>query len=91
MVFDVKMDFTGKARWVKDGHLTPGPDTSNFSGVVSRKSVRISLTYVSLNDLNVCASDIKSAYLQYKFSEKRYIVCGDEFPLEWQGRVAIIC
>ena len=22
LVFDIKMDFTSKARWVKDGHLT---------------------------------------------------------------------
>jgi len=26
IVFDVKMDFTWKARWVKDGHKTP-PDS----------------------------------------------------------------
>ena len=63
LVFDVKMDFTRKARWVKDGHLTPDPDTSNYAGVVSRESVRIALTYAALNDLEVCAGDIKSAYL----------------------------
>ena len=27
LVFDVKMDFTRKARWVKDGHRTPDPTT----------------------------------------------------------------
>ena len=90
IIFDVKMDFTRKARWVKDGHLTPDPDTSNFAGVVSRESVRIALTYAALNDLEVCAGDIKSAYLQAPTSEKHYIICGAEFPLEWQGRVAII-
>ena len=41
LVFDVKMDFTRKARWVKDGHLTPDPVDSNYAGVVSRESVRI--------------------------------------------------
>ena len=90
LVFDVKMDFTRKARWVKDGHLTKNPDSSNYAGVVSRESVRIALTYAALNDLDVCAGDIKSAYLQAPASEKHYIICGDEFPLEWQGRVAII-
>ena len=84
------MDFTRKARWVKDRHLTPDPDTSNYAGVVSRESVRIALTYAALNDLDVCAGDIKSAYLQAPSSEKHYIICGDEFPLEWQGRVAVI-
>lgn len=82
LVFDVKMDFTRKARWVKDGHLTPDPDASNFNGVVSRDSVRITLTYAALNDLEVCAGDIKSAYLQAPLLEKHYIVCGDEFSLE---------
>ncbi len=85
------MDFTRKARWVKDGHLTPDPDTSNYVGVVSRESVRISPTYAALNNLDLYAGDIKSAYLQAPSSEKHYIICGNEFPLEWQGRVAVIC
>ena len=33
------MDFTRKARWVKDGHRTPDPTTSNYAGVVSRERV----------------------------------------------------
>ena len=41
LVFDVKMDFTRKARWVKDGHCTPDPTTSAYAGVVSRESVRV--------------------------------------------------
>jgi len=43
ITFDVKMDFRRKARWVQDGHKTPEPTTSNYAGVVSRKSVRIAL------------------------------------------------
>ena len=39
IVFDVKMDFTRKARWVKDGHKTPDSKTSSFAGVVSRDSI----------------------------------------------------
>ena len=35
IIWDVKMDFTRKARWVKNGHLTRDPETSNFAGVVS--------------------------------------------------------
>ena len=90
LVFDIKMDFTRKARWVKDGHLTPDPIDSNYAGVVSRESVRIALTYAALNDLNICAADIKSAYLQAPTSEKHYVICGSEFPLEYQGKIAII-
>ena len=39
LVFDFNMDFTRKARWVKDGHRTPDPTTSSYVGVVSRESV----------------------------------------------------
>ena len=35
LVFDVKMYFTRKARWVKDGHWSPDPTTSAYAGVVS--------------------------------------------------------
>ena len=35
LVFDVRMNFQCKARWVKDGHKTPDPETSNYAGVVS--------------------------------------------------------
>ncbi|KAL7553380.1 hypothetical protein ACHAWF_016663, partial [Thalassiosira exigua] len=48
LVFDVKMDFTRKARWVKDGHRTPDLQTSSYAGVVSRDSIRIALTYAAL-------------------------------------------
>ena len=41
LVFDVKMDFTRKARWVLDGHKTPKPTGSTYAGVVSREGVRI--------------------------------------------------
>ena len=90
LVFDVKMDFTRKARWVKDGHLSPDPIDSNYAGVVSRESVRIAFTYAALNGLDISAGDIKSAYLQAPTSEKHYVICGSEFPLEYQGRVAVI-
>jgi hypothetical protein len=36
IIFDVKMDFTRKARWVLDGHKTPDPVGSTYAGVVSR-------------------------------------------------------
>ena len=76
IIYDVKMDFTRKARFVMDGHLCPDPIDSNFAGVVSRDSVRIVFTYAALNELDICAADIKSAYLQAPTSEKHFIRCG---------------
>ena len=69
LVFDVKMDFTRKARWVNYGHKTPDPEQPTFAGVVSRESVRIALTYAGLNNMQVMAADIKNAYLQALSSE----------------------
>ena len=76
------MDFTRKARWVLDGHQCTDPDGSTYAGVVSRDSVRIALTYAALNDLDVCAADIRNAYLQAPSSQKDYITCGPEFGLK---------
>ena len=89
IVFDVKMDFTQKARWVKEGHKTPDSKTC-FAGVVSRNIIRIALTHAALLDLPVMGADIRNAYLQAPSSEKHFIICGHEFGIENEGRVALI-
>jgi hypothetical protein len=86
----MKMDFTRKARWVLDGHLTASPIGSTYAGVVSRESVRIAFTYAALNGLDVFAADIRNAYLQAPSSCKDYIVCGPEFGIENVGKTALI-
>ena len=85
LVWDVKMDFTRKARWVLDGHKTLDPIGSTYTGVVSRESVQIALTYAALNDLDVFTADIWNAYLQAPSSQKGYIICGPEFGVEKIG------
>jgi hypothetical protein len=50
----------------------------------------IAFTYAALNGLDVCAGDIRNAYLQAPSSQKDYIVCGPEFGLENVGYVALI-
>ena len=90
LIFDVKMDFTRKARWVKDGHKTPDLEDSKYAGVVSRESVRIALTYAAVHGVDVLAADIRNAYLQAPTSEKHYIICGEEFGIENIGKRAII-
>ena len=90
LVWDVKMDFTRKARWVLDGHKTPDPIGSTYAGVVSRESVCIALTYAALNDLDVFAADIQNAYLQAPSSQKDYIICRPEFGVENIGQTALI-
>jgi len=57
---------------------------------VSRESIRIALTYASLNGLPVYGADIQNAYLQAPTSERHYIICGPEFGLENIGKLAVI-
>ena len=64
IVFDVRMGFQRKARWVKDGHRTPDPDTSSYAGVGSIESIRILLTRVALHGFPVMLADVRNAYLQ---------------------------
>lgn len=78
-VYDIKMDFTKKARWVKVGHLTASTGRSSNTGVVSRESVWIVLMYAAMNNLNVTCGNMKSAYLSAPTSEKYYIRLGPQF------------
>ena len=89
-VFDVKMDFTRKARFVANGSRTRDLTSSTYAGVVSKETVRIALTYAALNDLELFAADIKNAYLQAPITEKYWTRCGPEFGPELEGSVAYI-
>ena len=70
------MFFTRKAKWVKDGHCIPDPDTSSYAGVVSRESIIIALTTTALQGENVLAADVRNEYLSDPSSEKHFIIFG---------------
>ena len=53
IVFDVKMDFTRKARFVADGSKTEAPVSICYSSVVSRDSVRLAFLVAAMHDLDV--------------------------------------
>ena len=82
LIFDVKMGFTTKARFILDGHKTPDPIGSTYAGVVLRESMRIAFIYAALNGLDVFAGDIRNAYRQVPSSQKDFMICGREFGLE---------
>ena len=69
LIFDVKMDFTRKAWWFKNGHFTPDLEDSKYAGVVSCESVSIALTYATLHQIQVLDKAIRNAYLQDPTSE----------------------
>ena len=63
IVFDVKMDFTRKARYCAGGHTTDAPEGITYSSVVSRDSIRLGLLAAALHDVDVLAIDLENAYL----------------------------
>ena len=74
LAFNIKMDFTCKARQVLDSCKTPLPKGSIYARVVLRESIRIAFTYATLNGVNMFIANIRNAYLQVIISEKYYIV-----------------
>ena len=84
------MEFTRKARWVKDGHRNPYPESSSSAGVVSREIIRILLTHAAMHGVPIMAADVRNAYFQAPTSEKHFIICGPEFGIENIGNKALI-
>jgi Reverse transcriptase (RNA-dependent DNA polymerase) len=89
IIFDVKMDFTRKARFVAGGHTTEAPTSLTYSSVVSRDSVRLGFLIAALNGVNIVACDLENAYLNAPCKEKIWfqggIECGED-----KGRVLVI-
>ena len=90
LVFDIRITFDRKSRWVKDGHRNPEPNWSTFDLVVHRDRALIELTYAALNNLPMFSCGVQNSYLQVPYSEKHYVVCGLEFGLDNVVKYAII-
>ncbi|KAL7523159.1 hypothetical protein ACHAWF_000403, partial [Thalassiosira exigua] len=92
IIFDVKMDFTRKARFVANGSTTDTPIALTYSSVVSQDSVRIALLVAALNDLDIFACDIGKKYLNAPCKERIWFVAGHEYGHKMKGRVMkLIC
>jgi hypothetical protein len=89
MIYSVKHDLRHKARLVAGGHLTEQSEESNYSGVVSLRSLRILLTVAELNGMTTKVADIGNAYLEAYTKEKVYIVASPIFG-ELSGHTLII-
>jgi hypothetical protein len=90
MNFEIKMDFTRKARFVAGGHMTDPPTSLTYSSVVARDSVRLAFLIAAMNDLDLLSADIGNAYLNAYTKEKVHTECGLEFGHEFVGQTAII-
>ena len=89
VIFDVKMDFIRKARFVAGGRMTDTPGSITYSSVVSRDSVRLAFLIAGLNNLNVLAGDVLNAYLNASCREKIWFKGGVETG-EDRGKVLIV-
>ena len=91
MIFDVKLDagFTRKARLVADGHKQDAQQSMTYLTVVSRESVRIMLTLVALNSLDLQTANVQNAYLNAKPKERVYFYAGTEFGKD-EGKLVIV-
>ena len=89
VIFDAKLDFTRKVRFVAGGHMTETPSSITYSSVVLRDSVRLAFLIAGLNDLDVLAGDVTNAYLNAKCREKIWFEGGLETGEE-KGKVLIV-
>ena len=88
-IFDVKHDLQHRARVVANGHLTDIPLESVYSGVVSLRGLRTVVFLGELNNMPTWGTDISSAYLLAKTSEKVCIKAGPEFG-ELEGHLLLV-
>ncbi len=56
---------------------------------MSRETVRLALTFASLNDLKVKVGDVLNAYITAPVKEKVWTILGPEFGLD-SGKSAVI-
>ena len=90
MIFDVKVDFTRKARFVAGGHWTDAPSQLTYSSVVTRDSVRIAFLIAALNELDILAADTGNAYLHAPVREKVHTTAGPELGPHNVGKTVIV-
>ena len=74
---------------VADGHLTDDPAEDVYSGVVSLRSLRLTIFLAELNDLELWGADIGNAYLEAKTDEKVFVVAKPEFG-DREGSILVI-
>ena len=87
ILFDVKMDFLLKARYVTNGAMTDTLVGLCYSSFVSCDSVRIVLLVAALNDLDILAYDISNVYLNAPCRERIWFVAGLECGRSLEGKV----
>ena len=88
-IFDIKMDFTQKCRFVAGGHMTEAPPLIMYSSVVSHESVCLAFLIAALNGVNILSCNLENAYLNAKCHERIWFEAGIECG-EDAGKVCVL-
>jgi len=91
MVFNIKVDFSHKARFIARGHRAEAPNSITYSSVVSHDSIHIVFLLTALNDIDILATDIGNTNLNADTGEKVHTMLGMEFSQNLNGKTAVIC
>ncbi len=70
-------------------HLTQAPATITYASAVSCKTVRLALTFASLNDLEVKVGNVLNAYITAPVMKKVWPILGPKFGHD-SGKNAVI-
>ena len=89
LIFDVKVDFSRKARFVAGVHTTETPSSMTYASVVSKDSVRLAFMIAALNDIDILSCDLENAYLNADFRKRIWFEGGVEFG-EDKGKLLIV-
>jgi hypothetical protein len=89
IVFNIKMDFTRKARLFAGGHTTDTPMAMTYSSGVSRDSVSFGFMLAVLNGLDVLACDLENVKLNAPCVEKIWFEGGLECGSD-KGKVCVV-
>ncbi len=73
------------------GHRTQAPATITYASVVSRETVRLALTFVSLNDLKVKVGNVLNPYITAPVKEKVWTILGPKFGDDSGKSAVIVC
>ena len=78
IIFDVRMEFQLKERFVAGDHRTEAINIITYSSVVSHESVCIGFLLEYLCGVDITDIDLENAYLNAPCAEKIWFVGGDE-------------
>ena len=81
MIFDFKIYFDWRVRFVVNSYIYTYPQQSTYADIVYVYTVIIALTYAALYRLSVMTVDIHNAFLQVPVSMKCCVLLGPEFGL----------